>query len=151
MTRVLRPLLVLLATLALGACVTSAPRPGAGPDQEVLKQRALQRWNLLIAHQADKAWDYLTPGYRQTTSQAEYADAMNNRPLQWKAAAVNKVECATPDSCIVYVLVTYSLRLPGMGGDSDAFAPIKERWLYLQDQWYHLPREDEGKGFKSAR
>jgi hypothetical protein len=153
MKTVLRLLPALAVAALLGACATTSTKPGsaASSSQEALLQRAQQRWDYLIAHQAEKAWDYLTPGYRATVTQAKYADGMNNRPLHWSTAKVNKADCAQPDSCMVQVVVTYQVTLPGMAGSSaTGFAPLKEQWLLLQNQWYYLPREEGGNSLKAT-
>ena len=49
-------------------------------DASVIKEKAVQRWDYLIAHQAEKAYDFLSPGYRTTITRENYAAGMNNRP-----------------------------------------------------------------------
>ncbi len=64
-----RPRLATLVALAvlLGGC-------GLGNnDSAVVDKRALERWNYLIAHQAEKAYDYLSPGTRETQTRESYA------------------------------------------------------------------------------
>ncbi|HET6633003.1 MAG TPA: hypothetical protein VFG73_09900 [Rhodanobacteraceae bacterium] len=145
--RPLRLLALAAAASLLGACATSQTSPttaGTAAPQDskaVLKQRALDRWNLLIAHKGAEAWNYLTPGYRATISQQQYALEMNNRPVRWTHASVTKVDCVNPDSCTVYVMVDYDLMVPGLGGGSKSFAPLKETWLRVKNTWYYLPRE----------
>src|SRR5688572_22783391 len=63
--------------LALAGCVDKA-----NPD--TIDTRAVERWNYLIAHQAEKAYDYLSPGFRSTQTREVYASSMNSRPVQWK-------------------------------------------------------------------
>jgi len=58
--------------------------PNAEPSTAVLEKRALERWNLLIAHKAEQAYDYLTPGTRATRQRDTYAQEMNNRPVHWQ-------------------------------------------------------------------
>ncbi|MGB8635883.1 MAG: hypothetical protein WCD66_14505 [Rhodanobacteraceae bacterium] len=136
------------ASLLLAACAgtsthkTSVMSANAGHD--VLKQRAQQRWDDLINKHADKAYEYLTPGYRKTISKEQYASRMNNRPIRWKSAKVNKVECAQPDHCEVFMIVDYTMHTSGIG-ETEGFAPLKETWLQLRNQWYYLPREKGGK------
>lgn len=140
-------LLLVGATVLVAACAGTSER-GATFDsasQDALKQRAQQRWDYLVDKQADKAWEYLTPGYRATVSRERYADGMNNRPIQWKSAKVHKIECDQPDRCTVYVSVTYTAPIPGLGqGSGPLFSPSKEVWLLLGKKWYHLPREGGG-------
>lgn len=136
-----------LAALLLGACA-SAPSTTTGSatsddSKAALKQRAQQRWELLLAHEAAKAWNYLTPGYRATITAEKYGNKLNSRPIQWKSADVTKIDCAQPGNCQVYVSITYSTVVGiGGGGPITTFAPLKETWLFVHDQWYYLPGEE---------
>lgn len=136
------------AALLLAACATTATNntaTSAEASQAALKQRVQARWDDLIARHAEKAYDYLTPGYQKTVSRKTYASQMNNRPVKWTKADVTSVKCASADNCEVYVMVYYTARMSvGAGGGVSSFAPLKETWLQLRNQWYYLPRE-EGK------
>ena len=78
-------LLLPIALLLLAACASNpSGRSSSGSDEhEVLMERAMERWNLLIAKDAAKAWTYLSPGYRSTHPQKTYADEMSQRPVRW--------------------------------------------------------------------
>ncbi|MEO6689176.1 MAG: hypothetical protein ABIS07_18355, partial [Dokdonella sp.] len=97
---------VALAVLLLGVVGCADKR---NPDN--IDRRAVERWNFLIAHQAEKAYDYLTPGFRATQTREDYAAAMNNRPLQWKSAKFKHKECDA-DRCQVDIDVSYLLVMP---------------------------------------
>jgi hypothetical protein len=118
--------------LALAGCVDKA-----NPD--TIDTRAVERWNYLIAHQAEKAYDYLSPGFRTTQDLDTYASAMNSRPVQWKAVTFKDKECDV-ERCKVHLDVTYSLIMPGTGG-----APVEgtrtqtETWLLVDGEWFFLP------------
>ena len=62
----------------------------AGKDD--VEKRAVERWNYLVARQAEKAYDYLSPGTRETQTRESYAASMNNRPVKWTAAKFNRKE-----------------------------------------------------------
>ena len=51
---------IALAALAAAGCADHS-------KSENVDRRAVERWNHLIAHQAEKAYDYLTPGFRATS------------------------------------------------------------------------------------
>jgi hypothetical protein len=128
----------------LGASVLLLAGCSFGDKNSVdqIDKRAVERWNFLIAKQADKAYDYLSPGTRQTQSRETYAAAMNTRPVNWTSAKFNRKECDV-DRCKVYIDVSYSVSLPGssIGG-----TPIKststqsEIWVHVDDGWYFLPK-----------
>lgn len=144
-------LTALAGVLLLAACAGPGTRPDSDAGQAQLKQRAQARWELLINKHADQAYDFLTPGYRSTISRDKYASEMVNRPIKWESAKVNKVDCAQADSCTVYMVIGYSLKLPGMGGNAHSVAPIQESWLHLRNQWYYLPGQEGGNSLKTAK
>jgi hypothetical protein len=118
--------------LALAGCANKA-----SPDN--VDRRAVERWNLLISHEADKAWDYLTPGYRATQPRGDYAKAMNTRPVVWKSATFHDKDCDA-QRCTVHVDVTYGIPMPGMPGKtSEATSRQTETWLLVDGDWYFLP------------
>jgi hypothetical protein len=71
--------LATVGLLALAGCA-STPQPGApaaaaaasvtSPEakQDLVRQRAMSRWDLLIKDNMDAAYAYLSPGSRETTS-----------------------------------------------------------------------------------
>ena len=129
--------IVMLGALfvALGGCTF-----GGGADD--VDKRAVERWNFLIAHQAEKAYDYLSPGTRETQTRENYAAAMNNRPIKWTAAKFNRKECDA-DRCKVYIDVSYSVAMPGAGGVGkpiETTSTQSEIWVHVKDGWYFLPK-----------
>ena len=122
--------------VALAGCTTNKD---ASADVE---KRAVERWNYLIAHQAEKAYDYLSPGTRETQTRESYAGAMNSRPIRWTAAKFNHKECDA-DRCKVYIDVSYSVVMPGGGAIGKAIESTStqsETWVRVKDDWYFLPK-----------
>ena len=122
--------------LALGGCDFNKD-PTADVDR-----RAVERWNYLVAHQAEKAYDYLSPGTRETQTRESYAAAMNNRPVQWSGAKFNHKECDA-DRCKVYIDVSYSVTMPGMGSSGKPVVSTStqsEIWVHVDNEWYFLPK-----------
>ena len=114
----------------------------SGDKAADVEKRAVDRWNLLIAHQAEKAYDYLTPGTRETQSRENYAAGMNNRPVKWKQAKFNRKECDA-DRCKVYIDVSYPVVAPGtgaMGKPMESTSTQSETWVYVENEWYFLPK-----------
>lgn len=121
---------LLAVLLAAAGCTNKS-------DPDTIDRRSVERWNYLIAHQAEKAYDYLTPGFRQTQTRENYAAAMNSRPVQWKAVKFNKKECDA-DRCKVTVDVTYAVTLGG-GAVADMTSSRQETWLLVDGEWFLLP------------
>lgn len=118
--------------LVLGGCADQS-----SPDN--VDQRAVERWNYLITHQAEKAYDYLTPGFRATQTREDYASAMNNRPVQWKEVKFNRKKCDA-DRCEVYVDVGFAMKMPGAGKMVSSTSTQSETWVRVGDGWYFLPK-----------
>lgn len=133
-------LLPLIAASALLAACAGSGVTRDTTSQAALKERVQQRWQLLIDKQGAKAYTYLTPGYRQTISEAQYAARMNNRPIDWSGAKLGELACKQPATCDVHVFVAYSMLVPGMSQDITSVAPLTEQWLLLDNQWYYLPQ-----------
>ncbi|MFA7540749.1 MAG: hypothetical protein WCZ02_01475, partial [Lysobacterales bacterium] len=109
--------------------------------QAALQQRVEAYWQHLIAREYDQAYTYLTPGYRSTYSEQDFIRRARRNPVSWKGMAWQDVDCATQDSCLVNMLVTYTVRAPG-AGSIDTMGPIDERWMRIDRQWYMLPGQD---------
>ena len=132
------PNLAALAAAALFALALAGCADKANPDN--VDRRSVERWNHLIAHEAEKAYDYLTPGFRETQTREVYATAMNNRPMQWKSATFKRKECEE-DRCTVYVDVAYALKMPGgMAGTVSSTSTQTETWIRVDGEWYFLPK-----------
>jgi hypothetical protein len=154
--------LTLATSLALlAACATTSQSPpkeappasdaaatGSAPTQ--IPPRAIARWEHLIARRADLAWDYLSPGYRETHPRDEYAKAMNERPVQWYQVSVYEpgegeppaLECANPRSCTLMLKVDFKVRSTLVGvGTLDSWNVVKEHWVNVRDQWYVVPED----------
>ena len=128
--------------VALGAFALALGTYHFGDSDADVDKRAIERWNFLIAHQAEKAYDFLTPGTRATQTRENYATAMNSRPVRWTAAKFNRKECDT-DRCKVYVDVTYSVVMPGgvaTGKPITTTSTQTEIWVHVDDGWYFLPK-----------
>lgn len=130
-----------LAALAALLIAFAGCNTNKDPTADVEK-RAVERWNFLIAHQAEKAYDYLSPGTRETQTRESYASAMNSRPVKWTAAKFNRKEC-DDDRCKVYIDVTYSVAMPGAGAIGkpiESTSTQSETWVRVKDDWYFLPK-----------
>jgi hypothetical protein len=125
---------ILAAAAALAACAA----PVKKDDGAAVEARALERWNLLIAHKAEKAYDYLTPGFRQTVTREKYASDKNDVAVRWQAATAGGHRCEG-DTCTVTVMVDSLVKMPGIGKPQNAKFPSEERWIRIDGTWYYLP------------
>ncbi|MEP7043533.1 MAG: hypothetical protein ABI843_10755 [Dokdonella sp.] len=126
------------AALALAALVFSLAGCADKANPDNVDRRAVERWNFLIARQAEKAYDYLTPGFQQTQTRENYAAAMNNRPVRWNAVKFNKKTCEA-ERCKVDVDVTFSVTVPGSHKATPATSTQSETWILSKGEWFYLP------------
>jgi hypothetical protein len=124
--------LATLGLLALAACATT-PEPAApaaapaasvtSPEakQDLVRQRAMSRWDLLIKDNMDAAYAYLSPGSRETTSLDKFRK--NFRRGAFREARVDTVTC-DGDACVAKMYVTYDH--PKMKGIT---TPVIESWI----------------------
>ena len=140
----------LAALVALSGCATSGGTKSKTSSKASVETRAQERWDHLIAHETDLAYDYLSPGSRSTVTRDSYARTMKDRPVHWTKAQVESKECASEDSCTVKVFVEYSAKLPMIaGGDVTSPAELEETWIAVDGVWYYVPADlVQGKGLR---
>jgi hypothetical protein len=124
----------LLVLLALTGCMTTVK----DQDSSVVQARAMERWDFLIAHKAEKAWDYLSPGYRETKPRDAYAQEMNGRGIRWSKVHFGSQQCDA-DVCKVRLSVDYAVTLGGPAGKVQSMGLVVENWVKVKGQWYFLP------------
>ena len=117
-----------VAVAGLGGCAALDSRP----PEEVVKERAQQRWNALVQSDFKTAYQYLSPGSRAVTSLEGYASGL--RAGFWKAATVDKVLCGNPDSCDAVLTIEYEFR------GSRIKTPLKETWIKEGSSWWFVQK-----------
>lgn len=120
------------ASAAAGVAVSGDPKAP-------LERRATDRWKLLIAKDAARAYTYLTPGYRAGTSASDYAVWMGKRQVTWLSAAYSDRTCTSEDACKVDLMVQVETALSGIPGKHQTSSLVTEDWLRIDGVWYFLP------------
>ena len=124
-------LISILVGSVLVGCRSEAPT-------ETLEERAQARWDLVLARDFEAAWEYLTPGFRQTTNRYDYARDMAGRPLRWLSAEVVAQDCEE-DLCKINVLVGYqAIGAPAGMGQMRLSREIEETWIRLDGAWWFV-------------
>jgi Putative cell wall binding repeat len=129
----------IVAILSLGflvGCGTTTPTKP--PGGEMLQARAVERWNFLIERKAEKAYDYLSPGFRATKSREQYAKEMNGRGMKWLGVTFNSKECEA-DTCTVRLFIDIEIDMTGSVGHVKSSSPVAETWIKEGGNWYYLP------------
>lgn len=124
------------------ATVAAVILAGCGPGErqpETVEERAQARWEAMAAGDFEEAWNYYSPGYRDTTPVEAFAEDMRRRPVRWTGAEVLGAEC-DGDRCKVSARVSY--RIPsGPTGieDMEPSRHVNETWIRTRDQWWYAP------------
>ncbi|MBK6435978.1 MAG: hypothetical protein IPF83_09000 [Rhodanobacteraceae bacterium] len=105
-----------------------------------IERRVTDRWKLLVAGDAARAYTYLTPGYRSTATPSQYAEWLKSRQIKWTAGKYMDRQCDDATTCAVSVQIMAETKLPGIPGVQQASSVIEEKWLQFDGVWYHLPK-----------
>jgi len=123
--------------IGLAACATPSQEVAPAPTsvitpegrQELVRQRANSRWELIVKDDLDAAYAYMSVGSKSTTSLEKYKST--GRRGQFRQGKVDTVTC-DGDACLAKVFVTYDH--PKMKGVT---TPIMESWIIDGGQaWY---------------
>jgi hypothetical protein len=120
----------LLAAVVAGLTACAALERRA--PQEVVKEKAQARWNALVKSDIPAAYAYLSPGSKAVMTQDAYRNSI--RPGFWKSAAVERVECATTDSCDVVATIEYEIQGRRLK------TPLKETWIREGSDWWYVQK-----------
>jgi hypothetical protein len=112
--------------LVLAGCAASIVKT----DEQVVAERAQERWNAVIAGDMDKAYQYISPAGRSTISLQGYKSKI--KPGFHKGARVVAVKCGTPEVCDVELEVEYEF----MGRRTKT--PLPEKWVKQDGNWWFL-------------
>lgn len=156
------PLVAMGFSMLLAACASTGARQDSGNVAEggrtitdpaelaesPVMRRAVERWNFLIAHKAEKAYDYLSPGFRKTKSRDHYANEMNNRPAHWTKVYPYREQCDKPDVCVLDLQIDATVKMPGVASPVASVGFVTETWIRTHGKWYLLPNAVKGAGGK---
>lgn len=121
---------VVLMISALTACTT--------PEPVSVEERAQQRWDHVVAREFEQAYEFFSPGYRETTPLHEYMIDVLTRPVRWVNAEVIGASCLE-DVCRLSVEVTVQPVIgPGHFRQQRPTQTIEERWVRIDGVWWYV-------------
>lgn len=129
-TRFLALLAAAAASAALAGCAAFAPKS----PEDLVRERAQERWDALIAGDFEKAYGFLSPASRGVVSLPQFRASIG-AAVSWKSAKVHSVVCEQPDRCKVTMLVKYAPMLPRPRVGTIETS-VDETWLLDQGQWW---------------
>ncbi len=107
--------------------------------EELLTQRAQDRWQALIAWDMEKAYSLLSPGTRQAMPLAAYSKKQATSPVQMKDAVVKSTQCEE-EVCTLRIELRYIYNgsVAAMRGQEQT-STVTEKWVAADDSWYYVP------------
>lgn len=119
--------------VALAGCSTFAPKS----DSEQVEQRSRQRLELILDGKIDKAYAFMTPGYRAANPVARFRADFAAGASRIIDAQVRSSTCEE-DACTVNTAVTYN-HVSSIGSPPFPIERVtQERWIRLDGQWWLL-------------
>jgi hypothetical protein len=134
----MKTLMVACSLLLLSACATTTQE--AAREDNSIETRAQARWNAILQDDLTAAYEYLSPGYRSSVSLVQYIRLILNKQVSWTGARYVGSEC-DETLCEVTIALDYSLVgvLPGVKS-FDSTKNIGEAWLFVDGEWYYVPK-----------
>lgn len=127
----------LAGILVLAAC---QPADDRSPEEIVL-ERAQQRWDLVVERDFAQAYEFYSPGFREMTEIDGYRRDMQNVRIRYTGAEALSAECEE-EVCDIQVRVSY--RLPeGAAPTGMSRIPgerrVEETWIRAHGSWWFSP------------
>jgi hypothetical protein len=134
-TTILKPIVVALL-LMIGACA-GTPETTA----RILEQRAQGRWDALLSEDLEAAYQYFSPGQRQTVRYQDFVRQIVSRSVRWTGASFVEVAACDGDACTVKIRVHFQVKAPVGAGQFKSSQLMRENWIRSDGQWYFLPAD----------
>jgi len=136
-TRLAGLVLLLSATVLIGACAVAPPVSETETSARTVEQLAEARWQAIMERDFEKSYEFYSPGYRDTTRLRDYERDMARRPFRYLGLDVQPAECEG-DRCEVRVRLTYQAVGAPMGQHRVRLTQdVTETWIRLEDQWWY--------------
>lgn len=127
-----------IATACVIVLAVAACNQPVAPVQ-TLEERVTARWQHMIDRDFGAAWEYYSPGFRETTPREVFVADAGLRPIQWHAAEMISKDCQE-DACKVNVGVIYqAVGAPSALRDIQVNRQVEESWVRLGGVWWYLP------------
>lgn len=131
--RFLRPAsrwLVLSVCLALAACAGVS----TGNQKDLVRQRATEHWQALVAGEFNRAYTYIIPSFRAVVSADRYRSRFGTA-VTWVGNEVLDVNCPEADRCVARSRIDFK---PTISRKKDMILAtyVDETWLFQEGQWW---------------
>lgn len=105
--------------------------------EQLVSERALSRWQAMIAMDWEKAYSYYSPGSRELKSLAVFSNHMQTAPMIRKSAKIQSIQCEE-EMCDLNIELTYIYvgSMDAMRGQ-ETTSILKEKWLFADGNWWY--------------
>ena len=100
------------------------------PPQDIVRERAQQRWNDLVKGDFAAAYEYLSSGSQSISEKKNYVAML--RPGFWKSAVVDKVQCPNSETCEADLTIEYEFK------GQRIKTPVREKWIREGSNWRYV-------------
>lgn len=118
------------AALVLAGC---ASQTVVAPET-LIRQRAAERWNALIAGDFASAYGFSAPSFKSIVSQDAFRGRIGSAVI-WLGTEITQVDCAEVVQCKVKLRLDFKPVLGG-GASQKMSTYIDETWLLEDGQWW---------------
>lgn len=125
---------LLLILLIMNGCATFVERK----PEDVVRQRAEERWAALIDGRLETAYTYETPEYKELYTFSEFRKKIRGVG-SWQKVSIENITCEE-NKCGVTVRIHVRMR-PSLGFEViETNGLAKENWIYhgASGQWHHV-------------
>ncbi|WP_313080235.1 hypothetical protein [Pulveribacter sp.] len=136
--RVLSPVAVAAAAALIAGCAGPTVKTAATPE-EIIRERAQVRAELVQKREYEKAYAYLAPSYRALNDTQAYRNTFGGG-VEWVDPKVSKVKCPDADRCIVEIDMAVRVAAPGFGSKPIPHT-LFETWIEEDGQWWYFQRK----------
>lgn len=105
-------------------------------------QMAVDRWGFLIAKDAPRAYEYLSPGAKSQITPDKYAKDLAAKPVVWRSVKFLSKACEG-DACTVSLEVEYEVNARNAGLVKFP-AILEEKWIKIGSEWCFVPEKIAG-------
>lgn len=119
---------VLVAAAALAGCASFGPRTA----EEIVSDRAQQRWTALLAGQWDRAYALMAPSYRAVVAPNRFGSQFTGG-VAWRSAEVVSASCEA-ERCTVRIKIVF--HAPPMAAGETGTTHFNETWVLEDGQWW---------------
>lgn len=126
-----------LTILAATGLLTACALVKTAPPEQVVKDRANGRWEVLIKRDMHKAYEFTAPSYRAVVSEDTYGKKIGSA-VSWIGAQVVSVACEAA-KCVATVRVEAKPLLGAKLGNTISL-DVDETWLLEDGHWWFFPK-----------